>query len=51
MLARSGLLVLMGPFPFQVGFVSIVTHVENLHGDGREVPEVSSVCRQMFGKT
>lgn len=40
-LARSSLLGLMGPFP--LGFVSVVTHMENLCGDGRGVPEVS-VC-------
>lgn len=49
-LTQSSLLVLVGPFPFLVGFVSIVTHVENLRGDGRGVPEVSSVCKWMFGK-
>lgn len=28
------LLALTGPFAFLVGFVSVVTHVENLCGDG-----------------
>lgn len=39
-----------GAFFFASRFCFVVTHVENLCGDGQGVPEVFSVCRQMFGK-